>query len=46
MKIVKQLVMYGIIGGIVAITSMRVPQIPWHPALVGFAAAILLRGIV
>ncbi|MCL2445959.1 MAG: type IV secretory system conjugative DNA transfer family protein [Oscillospiraceae bacterium] len=46
MKIVKQLVLYGIIGCIVAITSAQVPQVPWHPALVGLAAAILLRGIV
>jgi len=46
MKIFKQVLLYGIIGAIVAITSMRVPQIPWHPALVGLAAAVLLRCII
>ena len=45
-KLLLQTLPYGIIGIVVGFSLADAEWLPWHPALVGLSAAVLLRGLV
>ena len=45
-KLLRHTLPYGIIGVLVGYLSTEIAFVPWHPALVGLAAAVVLRGLV